>query len=339
MNENLNIQIEGMTCASCVGRVERALKKLPGVSEVSVNLATEEAHVVADPAQVSAATLVGAVKGAGYDAEVAQTTLAIGGMSCASCVARVEKALRKLPGVVDASVNLATEKAIVTYVPKMLTPARLAEAVAAAGYTATPEDDAKSADGDRKDGELTALRRDLIFAAAFTVPLFVIAMGKMLPGLGDAMIVASARARLDVDRVPAGDAGAVLCRLALLPHRLGRASPSQPGHEQPGHARQLGGLFLFAAGADRAADLPRRHGDHLFRGRRRDRHADPSRPLPGSDRQGADLAGDQAPAAIAGEDRPRHARRRRNRNPHRGRWCRATWCMCARASGCRSTAW
>ena len=188
MNENLNIQIEGMTCASCVGRVERALKKLPGVSEVSVNLATEEAHVVADPAQVNAATLVGAVKGAGYDAEVAETTLAIGGMSCASCVARVEKSLKKLPGVVDASVNLATEKAVVSYAPKMLTPVRLAEAVVAAGYTATPEDEAKAEDGDRKDGELTALRRDLIFAAAFTVPLFVIAMGKGIPGLGDAMV-------------------------------------------------------------------------------------------------------------------------------------------------------
>ncbi len=188
MNENLNIQIEGMTCASCVARVEKALKKVPGVSEVSVNLATEEAHVVADPAQVNAATLVGAVKGAGYDAEVAETTFEIGGMSCASCVTRVEKAVRKLPGVVDASVNLATEKALVRYAPKMLTSGRIAEAVAAAGYTAKPEQAEGAAEDDAKSGELAALRRDLIFAAAFTVPLFVIAMGKMLPGAGDVLM-------------------------------------------------------------------------------------------------------------------------------------------------------
>ncbi len=185
MNENLNIQIEGMTCASCVRRVEKALKKVPGVSEVSVNLATEEAHVVADPALVNAAKLVGVVKDSGYDASVTETTMAVGGMSCAACVARVEKALKKLPGVVDANVNLATEKASVSYVPKMLTPAQIAQAVEAAGYTAVAEGDGAAEDS--KDNELAALRRDLIFAAAFTVPLFVVAMGKMLPGFGDAM--------------------------------------------------------------------------------------------------------------------------------------------------------
>ena len=188
MNENLNIQIEGMTCASCVTRVEKALKKVPGVSEVSVNLATEEARVVADPAVVNAGTLLGAVKGAGYDAAVAATTLAVGGMSCAACVTRIEKALRKLPGVVEANVNLATEKASVSYMPKMLTPARIAEAVVGAGYAATPEHDATAGSDEHKDGELAALRRDLIVAAAFTVPLLVVAMGKMLPGLGDAMM-------------------------------------------------------------------------------------------------------------------------------------------------------
>jgi Cu+-exporting ATPase len=140
MSADLTLQIHGMSCASCIGRVERALKKVPGVIEANVNLATEEARVVTDPAQVSAATLVDVVKGAGYEAEVAHRTFVIGGMSCASCVGRVERALRKLPGVVEASVNLATEKANVVYVPKTLMPARIAEAVTAAGYTATPEE-------------------------------------------------------------------------------------------------------------------------------------------------------------------------------------------------------
>jgi Cu+-exporting ATPase len=189
MSADLSLQIQGMSCASCVGRVERALKKVPGVSEANVNLATEEARVVADPAQVSAATLVDAVKGAGYEAEVAHTTVVIGGMSCASCVGRVERALRKLPGVVEASVNLATEKANVAYVPKTLTPAKIAEAVAAAGYTAAPEEAEGATKSEKgKDAELSALRRDLMFAAALTVPLFIIAMSKDIPGLRGAML-------------------------------------------------------------------------------------------------------------------------------------------------------
>jgi Cu+-exporting ATPase len=189
MSADLSLQIQGMSCASCVGRVERALKKVPGVSEANVNLATEEARVVADPAQVSAATLVDAVKGAGYEAEVAHTTFVIGGMSCASCVGRVERALRKLPGVVEASVNLATEKANVAYVPKMLTPAKIAEAVAAAGYTAAPEEAEGATKSEKgKDAELSALRRDLMFAAALTVPLFIIAMSKDIPGLRGATL-------------------------------------------------------------------------------------------------------------------------------------------------------
>jgi Cu+-exporting ATPase len=189
MSADLSLQIQGMSCASCVGRVERELKKVPGVSEANVNLATEEARVVADPAQVSAATLVDAVKGAGYEAEVAHTTVVIGGMSCASCVGRVERALRKLPGVVEASVNLATEKANVAYVPKTLTPAKIAEAVAAAGYTAAPEEAEGATKSEKgKDAELSALRRDLMFAAALTVPLFIIAMSKDIPGLRGAML-------------------------------------------------------------------------------------------------------------------------------------------------------
>ncbi len=188
MTYSLNIQIEGMSCASCVTRVEKALRKVSGVNEATVNLATEEARIVFDPAQANAQTLVDAVKAAGYETEVRQTTLDIDGMSCASCVARVEKSLRKLPGVVDASVNLATEKASVTYVPKVLTSAQLAAAVTAAGYEAKPEQEAVARSEDHKSEEIAALRRNLVFAAAFTVPLVVVSMGKMLPGLGDAML-------------------------------------------------------------------------------------------------------------------------------------------------------
>jgi P-type Cu+ transporter len=189
MSEELNLKIRGMTCASCVGRVERALQKVPGVIAASVNLATEEAHVVADPARVDTQTLAGAVKNAGYEAEVAHLTFAIGGMSCASCVARVEGAVRRLPGVVDASVNLATEKAKVGYFPKMLTPAKIVAAIEAAGYTATAQDTQSLAPSEAgEDADRRALRRDLIFAAAFTLPLFIVAMAKTIPFLRGPML-------------------------------------------------------------------------------------------------------------------------------------------------------
>ncbi|WP_175002641.1 heavy metal translocating P-type ATPase [Burkholderia lata] len=151
---SIELDIDGMTCASCVSRVEKALAKVPGVSRASVNLATERATVDAAP-DVTAAALAEAVKQAGYGATPAVTDagvaafapsspatpasieLDIDGMTCASCVSRVEKALAKVPGVARASVNLATERATVDAAPDV-TAAALAEAVKQAGYGATP---------------------------------------------------------------------------------------------------------------------------------------------------------------------------------------------------------
>ncbi|RAQ01829.1 heavy metal translocating P-type ATPase [Burkholderia cepacia] len=153
-NSTVELDIEGMTCASCVSRVEKALAKVPGVTRASVNLATERATVDVT-ADVSAAQLVETVKQAGYGAtptvtDAGFTALApsspaapasieldIDGMTCASCVSRVEKALAKVPGVTRASVNLATERATVDAASDV-TAARLAEAVKQAGYGATP---------------------------------------------------------------------------------------------------------------------------------------------------------------------------------------------------------
>ena len=132
----MNVPIEGMSCASCVGRVERALAALPGVRSVSVNLANESARVSAD-AELSAAQVADAVKGAGYAVPSVETSLAVGGMTCASCAGRVEKALRAVPGVLDASVNLATERAVIRTAGRADT-ASLVQAVERAGYTATP---------------------------------------------------------------------------------------------------------------------------------------------------------------------------------------------------------
>ena len=130
------LPIEGMTCASCVSRVEKALAKVPGVEHASVNLATESASVSASN-QIDLTTLRGAVEKAGYSVREDRASLSIEGMTCASCVTRVEKALRKLPEVTFAEVNLATEKAEVKFVGRAdeVLP-KLVAAVEKAGYVA-----------------------------------------------------------------------------------------------------------------------------------------------------------------------------------------------------------
>ena len=130
----IELPITGMTCASCVVRTERAIGKVQGVDKAAVNLATEKATVTFDPGAVSTDDLVAAVEGAGYGVVTAQETLPIIGMTCASCVSRVEKALRTPPGVLKADVNLATEKATVSYIPGQATYRDLVEAIRGAGY-------------------------------------------------------------------------------------------------------------------------------------------------------------------------------------------------------------
>lgn len=129
------VAVEGMTCASCAGRVERALAAVPGVAQATVNLATEAATVhAADSVDVHA--LRAAVEDAGYSVSERTASLRIEGMTCASCVSRVEKALLKVPGVTSAEVNLATETAQVTWVTKDGGPQALLAAIEHAGYTA-----------------------------------------------------------------------------------------------------------------------------------------------------------------------------------------------------------
>jgi Cu+-exporting ATPase len=167
------LPVEGMTCASCAGRVERALQAVPGVADASVNLATERAHVLA-AAPATRATLIAAIERAGYavPAADAPVRLQIDGMTCASCAGRVERALKAVPGVADASVNLATERAEVT--GHALDAATLAAAVERAGYGARVVDDAPSGAAASAAGGVGAAGPPLwpvLAAAAFTLPL------------------------------------------------------------------------------------------------------------------------------------------------------------------------
>ncbi|OJY59950.1 heavy metal translocating P-type ATPase [Thiobacillus sp. 0-1251] len=132
MTNPLSVGIQGMTCASCAARVEKVLKQLPGVTEATVNLATEIATVVGD---TDMASVQRAIEKAGFSVPTESLKLDIIGMTCASCSARVEKALNKVPGVLDASVNLATEQATATLAQGTSTAALIA-AVARAGYEA-----------------------------------------------------------------------------------------------------------------------------------------------------------------------------------------------------------
>ena len=175
-DERLVLPIEGMTCASCVGRVEQAIRKVPGVADVSVNLATEKAEVTFGPGRSDAAAVADAVFKAGYMPGSAVTELSVGGMTCASCVGRVEKALQAVPGVLKAEVNLASETARVE-AAAATAPQRLVEAVEKAGYSAALRDAAASSHTEEEDARRTAAaRRELrhvLVAALLSLPLVV----------------------------------------------------------------------------------------------------------------------------------------------------------------------
>jgi Cu+-exporting ATPase len=172
------LDIEGMSCASCVAHVEKALQAVPGVSGVAVNLATNSARVDTGP-DVSMAALQAAVAQAGYQVAQAQADLVIEGMSCASCAGRVEKALAAVPGVTAVSVNLATSKARVQFTGTVAA-GEFVHAVEKAGYTAHLATATDRAAASRAKSSREALM--LALSAAFTLPLVVPMLG-MIAGV------------------------------------------------------------------------------------------------------------------------------------------------------------
>jgi heavy metal translocating P-type ATPase len=186
--ETLDLGVEGMTCASCVSHVERAIAAVPGVDAVAVNLATERARVSFAKGSTDLKQIEAAVRQSGYTPVENTIELSVSGMTCASCVGHVEKALRAVPGVVGATVNLATERASVKTLAGDNIIHALVKAVAGAGYEASP---VAAADGDAtarqqaaKDEEQGKLLRSVILAGLLTLPLLVIEMGShMVPSL------------------------------------------------------------------------------------------------------------------------------------------------------------
>ncbi len=188
---HIEIGIEGMTCASCAGRVERALDKLSGIEEVSVNLATERASISYDETEAAPAHLVETIREIGYTPLTAEWEIGVGGMSCAACSSRVERALTRLPGMIEASVNLATERASVRYFPAALEQEDILRAVQKAGYESYVLEET-SGDGREtlaREAERRALRRDLGLAVGLTLPVLLLSMGAIFaPGLEHALV-------------------------------------------------------------------------------------------------------------------------------------------------------
>jgi Cu+-exporting ATPase len=181
--QKIDLPITGMTCASCVRNVERALSRTEGVAEASVNLATERAHVEFDPAVIGVKDMIERVLQAGYGVAQASIELPITGMTCASCVRNVERAINKVPGILSVNVNLATERATVTYVPGSVRRADLVRAVENAGYGVldlsgadAPEDAERKA----RQAEIEQQKRLLLIGVIFTLPLFLLSMGRDL---------------------------------------------------------------------------------------------------------------------------------------------------------------
>ena len=198
--ESKVFSIEGMTCASCAQTVEKAAKKVHGVTKASVNLATEKLSIEYDEPTFSVENLQKAVDNSGYEliAQEGKTqTFAIEGMTCASCAQTIEKAVGKLSGVDKASVNLATEKMQVSYNPSAISVSDVTGAVSNSGYAAVLEttetqDNSRAEKREKKEKRMKQLLNRFGISIIFTIPVLIISMGPMvgmpLPNIVDPMI-------------------------------------------------------------------------------------------------------------------------------------------------------
>ncbi|NLV57318.1 MAG: copper-translocating P-type ATPase [Clostridiales bacterium] len=184
--KNQVLGIRGMTCAACAQRIEKTLRKLPGIKQANVNLASEKLFVEYDDKEMQLSAIAETVESIGYQAEIAnesqQVTIPISGMTCAACAQRVEKAIGKLDGVASASVNYATEKATVSYAPGKVRLSQIRESIEKAGYKALEINKTDAADENRlrKQREIKTLWTKFIVAAIFAIPLLYIAMVPMI---------------------------------------------------------------------------------------------------------------------------------------------------------------
>ena len=173
--QQVSLTVRGMSCAACVAKVEKALKNMPGVFNANVNLVTGKAGVEFDPGTTGVDTLVQTVTGLGYEVDAEELSLKVGGMSCAACVAKVERVLKRTPGVTGAVVNLATESAKINYLPGIVDQVRLKKVITDLGYEVSERSEA----GSELDREQEAREKEIkkqYWNMWLTWPLGIIAM-------------------------------------------------------------------------------------------------------------------------------------------------------------------
>jgi Cu+-exporting ATPase len=177
--ERIDLPITGMSCASCALKIEKGLAKVEGVSQATVNFAAEKATVFFHPAQTDVSHLIEKVKDLGYGAKVEKVVLPIQGMTCASCVNKVEKALNSVKGVVQASVNFATERASVEYIPEEVSIRDLKKVVQEAGYQVleVKEEDIVEKERLAREAELSRLKLKFILGAILLAPILLLMYG------------------------------------------------------------------------------------------------------------------------------------------------------------------
>jgi P-type Cu+ transporter len=187
--QTLHIPIQGMTCTNCAATVERVVKKLAGVDEVRVNFASEQAAVTFDPKAVTLTQIARQIQEAGYSVPTAKVELAITGMTCANCSATIERTLnKKIPGVVRAAVNFASERASVEYVPQAVSVDDLIAAVAGAGFGAAASGEfpeAEDAEAQARGREIADQTRKFVVGVICSLPLFMLSMGRDFGLTGD----------------------------------------------------------------------------------------------------------------------------------------------------------
>lgn len=173
--KNISLHVRGMTCASCVNRIEKNISKLGGIIEVTVNLANEKVNILFNSNEISLDEIINAINKSGYGIQTETVTMPITGMTCAACVNRVEKGLKKVGGVINANVNLANEKAKIEYIPDIVETNVLIQAVEKAGYEATLEEESGNENAKAKEREYKNQRNKFIVGSILST-FFLIMM-------------------------------------------------------------------------------------------------------------------------------------------------------------------
>lgn len=182
MEKNITIPVSGMTCANCAMNIERTLKKLPGINTAAVNFASEQAGVTFDDTSVTVPEIVGAINKAGFAAHTFSTEFPVTGMTCANCALNIERTLKKkVAGVVDASVNFASERVRVEFLPSETSLDQIAAGIKKIGFEAILPDDngaMEDAEARARAAEIKLQTLKFIIGVAFTLPLFVLSMAR-----------------------------------------------------------------------------------------------------------------------------------------------------------------